>query len=338
MTKVRVAINGFGRIGRNIVRAIYESGRQDIDIVAVNDLGPVETNAHLLQFDSVHGRFPHEVSVKGDSISIGSDQFKVTAIKDPGQLPWKDLGVDIALECTGIFTARDKAAAHLSAGAKRVIVSAPSDGADFTVVYGVNHDKLTKDHMVISNASCTTNCLAPVAKVLNDAIGIEKGMMTTIHSYTGDQPTLDTMHKDLYRARAAALSMIPTSTGAAKAVGLVLPELKGKLDGFAMRVPTPNVSVVDLKFIAKRKTTKEEVNQVVLKAAASGPLKGILGTTAKPNVSIDFNHDPHSSVFHLDQTKVMDDNFVQILSWYDNEWGFSNRMGDTAVHFGKLIG
>jgi glyceraldehyde 3-phosphate dehydrogenase len=338
MTKVRVAINGFGRIGRNIVRAIYESGRQDIDVVAVNDLGPVETNAHLMQFDSVHGRFPHEVTVKGDSISIGSDQFKVTAIKDPSQLPWKDLGIDIALECTGIFTARDKAAAHLTAGAKRVIVSAPSDGADFTVVYGVNHDKLTKDHMVISNASCTTNCLAPVAKVLNDAIGIEKGMMTTIHSYTGDQPTLDTMHKDLYRARAAALSMIPTSTGAAKAVGLVLPELKGKLDGFAMRVPTPNVSVVDLKFIAKRKTTKEEVNEMILKAAASGPLKGILGTTAKPNVSIDFNHDPHSSVFHLDQTKVMDDTFVQILSWYDNEWGFSNRMGDTAVHFGKLIG
>ena len=338
MTKVRVGINGFGRIGRNIVRAIYESGRKDIDVVAVNDLGPVETNAHLLQFDSVHGRFPHEVTVNGDSISIGSDQFKVTAIKDPSQLPWKDLGIDIALECTGIFTARDKAAAHLAAGAKRVIVSAPSDGADFTVVYGVNHDKLSKDHLVISNASCTTNCLAPVAKVLNDGIGIEKGMMTTIHSYTGDQPTLDTMHKDLYRARAAALSMIPTSTGAAKAVGLVLPELKGKLDGFAMRVPTPNVSVVDLKFIAKRKTTKEEVNEMILKAAASGPLKGILGTTAKPNVSIDFNHDPHSSVFHLDQTKVMDDNFVQILSWYDNEWGFSNRMGDTAVHFGKLIG
>ncbi len=337
MTKVRVGINGFGRIGRNIVRAIYESGRKDIDVVAVNDLGPVETNAHLLQFDSVHGRFPHEVTVKGDSISIGSDQFKVTAIKDPSQLPWKDLGIDIALECTGIFTARDKAAAHLAAGAKRVIVSAPSDGADFTVVYGVNHDKLSKDHLVISNASCTTNCLAPVAKVLNDGIGIEKGMMTTIHSYTGDQPTLDTMHKDLYRARAAALSMIPTSTGAAKAVGLVLPELKGKLDGFAMRVPTPNVSVVDLKFIAKRKTTKEEVNEMILKAAASGPLKGILGTTARPNVSIDFNHDPHSSVFHLDQTKVMDDNFVQILSWYDNEWGFSNRMGDTAAYFGKLI-
>ena len=337
MTKVRVAINGFGRIGRNIVRAIYESGRKDIDIVAVNDLGPVETNAHLMQFDSVHGRFPGEVTVKGDSISIGADQFKVTAIKDPSQLPWKELGVDIAMECTGIFTARDKAAAHLTAGAKRVIVSAPSDGADFTVVYGVNHDKLSKDHMVISNASCTTNCLAPVAKVLNDVIGIEKGMMTTIHSYTGDQPTLDTMHKDLYRARAAALSMIPTSTGAAKAVGLVLPELKGKLDGFSIRVPTPNVSVVDLKFIAKRKTTKEEVNEAIIKAS-NGALKGILGTTARPNVSIDFNHDPHSSIFHLDQTKVMDDNFVQILTWYDNEWGFSNRMGDTAVHFGKLIG
>jgi glyceraldehyde 3-phosphate dehydrogenase len=337
MSKIRVAINGFGRIGRNIVRAIYESGRQDIDIVAVNDLGPVETNAHLLQFDSVHGRFPHEVSVKGDSISIGTDQFKVTAIKDPAQLPWKDLGVDIAMECTGIFTARDKAAAHLTAGAKRVIVSAPSDGADFTVVYGVNHDKLTRDHLVISNASCTTNCLAPVAKVLNDAIGIEKGMMTTIHSYTNDQPSLDQMHKDLYRARAAALSMIPTSTGAAKAVGLVLPELKGKLDGYAMRVPTPNVSVVDLKFLAKRKTTKEEVNEAIIKAA-SGSLKGILGTTSRPNVSVDFNHDPHSSVFHLDQTKVMDDSFVQILSWYDNEWGFSNRMADTAVHFGKLIG
>ncbi len=337
MTKVRVAINGFGRIGRNIVRAIYESGRQDIDVVAVNDLGPVETNAHLMQFDSVHGRFPHEVVVKGDSISIGSDQFKVTAIKDPSQLPWKELGVDIALECTGISTARDKAAAHLTAGAKRVIVSAPADGADFTVVYGVNHDKLSKDHMVISNASCTTNCLAPVAKVLNDGIGIEKGLMTTIHSYTGDQPTLDTMHKDLYRARAAALSMIPTSTGAAKAVGLVLPELKGKLDGFAMRVPTPNVSVVDLKFIAKRKTSKEEVNEMILNAS-NGALKGILGTTAKPNVSIDFNHDPHSSIFHLDQTKVMDDTFVQVLSWYDNEWGFSNRMGDTAALFGKLIG
>ncbi|MFO1033580.1 MAG: type I glyceraldehyde-3-phosphate dehydrogenase [Hyphomicrobiales bacterium] len=336
MAKVRVAINGFGRIGRNIVRAIYESGRKDIDVVAINDLGPVETNAHLLRYDSVHGKFPHAVTTKGDSISIGTDTFKVTAIKDPSQLPWKDLGIDIALECTGIFTAKDKASAHLTAGAKRVIVSAPADGADYTVVYGVNHKGLTKDHMVISNASCTTNCLAPVAKVLNDTIGIDKGIMTTIHSYTGDQPTLDTMHKDLYRARAAALSMIPTSTGAAKAVGLVLPELKGKLDGFAMRVPTPNVSVVDLKFIAKRATTKEEINEAI-KKAADGPLKGILGYTNDPNVSIDFNHNPHSSVFHMDQTKVMDGTLVSILSWYDNEWGFSNRMGDTAVHFGSLI-
>ena len=336
MAKVRVAINGFGRIGRNIVRAIYESGRKDIDVVAVNDLGPVETNAHLLRWDSVHGKFPHDVKVDGDSISIGTDKFKVTAIKDPSQLPWKDLGVDIALECTGIFTARDKAAAHLTAGAKRVIVSAPADGADFTVVYGVNHDKLTKDHIVISNASCTTNCLAPVAKVLHDAIGIDKGIMTTIHSYTGDQPTLDTMHKDLYRGRAAALSMIPTSTGAAKAVGLVLPELKGKLDGFALRVPTPNVSVVDLKFVAKRATTKEEINEAI-KKAADGGLKGILGYTNEPNVSIDFNHNPHSSVFHMDQTKVMEGTLVSVLSWYDNEWGFSNRMGDTAVALAKLI-
>ena len=330
MTKVRVAINGFGRIGRNIVRAIYESGRKDIDVVAVNDLGPVETNAHLLQFDSIHGRFPHEVTVKGDSISIGTDQFKVTAIKDPSQLPWKDLGVDIALECTGIFTARDKAAAHLTAGAKRVIVSAPADGADFTVVYGVNHDKLTKDHMVISNASCTTNCLAPVAKVLNDVIGIEKGMMTTIHSYTGDQPTLDTMHKDLYRARAAALSMIPTSTGAAKAVGLVLPELKGKLDGFAMRVPTINVSVVDLSFVAARATTKDEIDAAVLEAS-NGALKGILGVNTKPLVSVDFNHDPRSSIYDSTQTRVMGGTLVKVLSWYDNEWGFSNRMLDTTL-------
>ncbi|MCO5161872.1 MAG: type I glyceraldehyde-3-phosphate dehydrogenase [Mesorhizobium sp.] len=334
---VRVAVNGFGRIGRNIVRAIYESGRKDIDVVAVNDLGPVETNAHLLRFDSVHGRFPGEVAVDGDTISIGTDSFKVLAVKDPTQLPWKDLGIDIALECTGIFTARDKAAMHLAAGAKRVIVSAPSDGADLTVVYGVNHDKLTKDHMVISNASCTTNCLAPVAQVLNDAIGIEKGMMTTIHSYTGDQPTLDTMHKDLYRARAAALSQIPTSTGAAKAVGLVLPELKGKLDGISVRVPTPNVSLVDLKFVAKKSTSVQEINDALI-AASNGRLKGILGVTRHPNVSIDFNHDPHSSTVALDQTKVMDGNFVSVLSWYDNEWGFSNRMGDTAVALGKLIG
>ncbi|TPK77255.1 type I glyceraldehyde-3-phosphate dehydrogenase [Mesorhizobium sp. B2-3-3] len=333
---VRVAINGFGRIGRNILRAIHESGRKDIEVVAVNDLGPVETNAHLLRFDSVHGRFPHEVSVSGDQITVGKEKFKVTAIKDPTQLPWKELGVDIALECTGIFTARDKAAAHLTAGAKRVLVSAPAEGADLTVVYGINHDKLTKDHIVISNASCTTNCLAPLAAVLHETVGIEKGMMTTIHSYTGDQPTLDTMHKDLYRARAAALSQIPTSTGAAKAIGLVLPDLKGKLDGISIRVPTPNVSVVDFKFIAKRPTTVQEINDAVI-AASNGKLKGVLSVTHHPNVSIDFNHDPHSSIMALDQTKVMDGNFVSVLSWYDNEWGFSNRMSDTAVAFGKTI-
>jgi glyceraldehyde 3-phosphate dehydrogenase len=333
---VRVAINGFGRIGRNVLRAIVESGRTDIEVVAINDLGPVETNAHLLRFDSVHGRFPHTVTVSGDTIDAGRGPIKVTAIKDPSTLPWGELGIDIALECTGIFTAKDKASAHLTAGAKRVLVSAPADGADLTVVFGVNHDKLTKDHIVVSNASCTTNCLAPVAQVLNDAIGIEKGFMTTIHSYTGDQPTLDTMHKDLYRARAAALSMIPTSTGAAKAVGLVLPELKGKLDGVAIRVPTPNVSVVDLVFEAKRATTVAEVNEAI-KVAADGRLKGILGYTLFPNVSSDFNHDPHSSIFHMDQTKVMDGTMVRILTWYDNEWGFSNRMGDTAVALGKLI-
>lgn len=333
---VKVAINGFGRIGRNVLRALYEAGRKDVEIVAINDLGPVETNAHLLRFDSVHGRFPGEVKVDGDYIVVNGDRIRVTAIKSPAELPHGDLGVEIALECTGIFTARDKAAAHLQAGAKRVIVSAPADGADLTVVYGVNHDQLTKDHVVISNASCTTNCLAPVAKVLNDVIGIDKGMMTTIHSYTNDQPSLDQMHKDLYRARAAALSMIPTSTGAAKAVGLVLPELKGKLDGFAMRVPTPNVSVVDLKFVAKRATTVQEVNDAI-RAAADGPLKGVLGYTTAPNVSSDFNHDPHSSIFHMDQTKVMDGNFVSILTWYDNEWGFSNRMLDTSVALAKLI-
>ncbi|MBB6469274.1 type I glyceraldehyde-3-phosphate dehydrogenase [Aminobacter carboxidus] len=334
---VRVAINGFGRIGRNIVRAIYESGRKDIDVVAVNDLGPVETNAHLLRYDSVHGRFPHEVKVEGDSINIGTDKFKVTAIKDPSQLPWKELGVDIALECTGIFTSKDKASAHLTAGAKRVIVSAPADGADLTVVYGVNHDKITKDHIVISNASCTTNCLAPVAMVLNNAFGIEKGFMTTIHAYTGDQPTLDTMHKDLYRARAAAMSMIPTSTGAAKAVGLVLPELKGKLDGVSIRVPTPNVSCIDFKFLAKKNVTVEEVNAVLI-AAANGPLKGVLAFTDEPLVSIDMNHNPASSTFALDQTKVIEGNLVRVMSWYDNEWGFSNRMADTAVVMGRTIG
>ncbi|MCA1952282.1 MAG: type I glyceraldehyde-3-phosphate dehydrogenase [Hyphomicrobiales bacterium] len=333
---VRVAINGFGRIGRNVLRAIVESGRKDIQVVAINDLGPVETNAHLVRFDSVHGRFPGTVTVAGDTIDVGTGPIKVTAIRDPGQLPHRELGVDIAMECTGIFTARDKAAAHLEAGAKRVLVSAPADGADLTVVYGVNHTKLTKDHLVVSNASCTTNCLSPVAKVLHEAVGIERGMMTTIHSYTGDQPTLDTMHKDLYRGRAAALSMIPTSTGAAKAVGLVLPELNGRLDGIAIRVPTPNVSVVDLKFLAKRETTKDEVNAAI-KAAADGPLKGILGYTNHPNVSVDFNHDPHSSIFHMDQTKVMGGTMVSILAWYDNEWGFSNRMSDTAVAMAKLI-
>ena len=333
---VKVAINGFGRIGRNVLRAIVESGRTDIEVVGINDLGPVETNAHLIRFDSVHGRFPHEVTTGADWIDVGRGKIKVTAIKDPSTLPWGDLGVDVALECTGIFTAKEKASLHLTAGAKRVLVSAPADGADLTVVYGVNHDKITKDHIVLSNASCTTNCLAPVAKVLNDVIGIEKGFMTTIHSYTGDQPTLDTLHKDLYRARAAALSMIPTSTGAAKAVGLVLPELKGKLDGVAIRVPTPNVSVVDLVFNAKRATSVAEINEAI-KAAANGSLKGILGYTDQPNVSSDFNHDSHSSIFHMDQTKVMDGTVVRILSWYDNEWGFSNRMADTAVAMGKLI-
>ena len=333
---VKVAINGFGRIGRNVLRAIVESGRTDIDVVGINDLGPVETNAHLLRYDSVHGRFPAEVTVNGDAIDVGRGPIKVTAERDPAALPWGNLGVDVALECTGIFTARDKAAAHLDAGAKRVVVSAPASGADKTVVYGVNHDVLSADDKVISNASCTTNCLAPVAHVLNQAIGIDKGFMTTIHSYTGDQPTLDTMHKDLYRARAAAMSMIPTSTGAAKAVGLVLPELNGKLDGVAIRVPTPNVSVVDFKFVAARTTTVEEINDAI-RAAADGPLKGVLGYTDDKLVSIDFNHDPHSSVFHMDQTKVMDGTLVRIMTWYDNEWGFSNRMADTAVAFAKTI-
>src|SRR5215475_1979090 len=333
---VRVAINGFGRIGRLTLRAIVESGRRDIEVVAVNDLAPVETNAHLLRFDSVHGRFPAEVKVQGDTISCGNGAIKVTAIKDPAQLPWKDLGVDLALECTGIFTAKDKAKAHLAAGAKAVLISAPAEDADLTVVYGVNHEKLTKEHKVVSNASCTTNCLAPVAKVLNDAVGIDKGFMTTIHSYTGDQPTLDTLHKDLYRARAAAMSLIPTSTGAAKAVGLVLPELNGKLDGVAIRAPVPNVSVVDFKFVAKRTTSKDEVNAAI-KRAADQQLKGILGYTNDPNVSVDFNHDPHSAVFHMGQTKVMDGTLVRVMSWYDNEWGFSCRMADTAVAMGKLI-
>ena len=333
---VRVAINGFGRIGRNILRAVVESGRKDIEIVAVNDLGPVETNAHLLRYDSVHGKFPHEVKVEGDVITTGGQKFKVTAVKDPATLPHKELGVDIVLECTGIFTSKEKASAHLIAGAKKVIVSAPAEGADLTVVYGINHDQIGKQHAVISNGSCTTNCLAPMAMVMNELVGIEKGMMTTIHSYTGDQPTLDTMHKDLYRARAAALSQIPTSTGAAKAIGLVLPELKGKLDGISIRVPTPNVSLVDLKFVAKRSTTVQEVNDALI-AASEGKLKGVMTFTRHPLVSSDLNHDPHSATILLDQTKVMDGNFVNILGWYDNEWGFSNRMADVTAVFAKTL-
>lgn len=331
---VKVAINGFGRIGRNVLRAIIEEGRQDIEVVAINDLGPVETNAHLLRFDSVHGRFPHEVTSGDDWIDAGRGPIRVTALRDPAALPWGD--VDIVLECTGVFTSKEKCLAHIANGSKRVLISAPGDGADKTVVFGVNDKVLTKDDIVVSNASCTTNCLAPVAKVLNDSIGIVKGFMTTVHSYTGDQPTLDTMHKDLYRARAAALSMIPTKTGAAKAVGLVLPELNGKLDGVAIRVPTPNVSAVDLTFEAPRPTTPEEINAAII-AAADGPMKGVLGYTKWKNVSMDFNHDSHSSVFHLDQTRVMEGTMVRILSWYDNEWGFSNRMVDTAVAMGRLI-
>src|SRR5579872_4471336 len=333
---IRVAINGFGRIGRLVLRAIVESGRRDIEVVAVNDLGPVETNAHLLRYDSVHGRFPAQVSVEGDMMIAAGHRMKVTAIKNPAELPHKELAVDIALECTGIFTSKEKASAHLTAGAKRVLVSAPCDSADITVVYGVNHQKLTKDDLVVSNASCTTNCLVPVAKVLNDAVGIAHGMMTTIHSYTNDQPTLDQLHKDLYRARAAAVSMIPTSTGAAKAVGLVLPELKGKLDGVAIRVPTPNVSVVDLKVVTKRPTTVNEINEA-MERAASQELKGILDIVEAPLVSADFNHNPASSSFAVDQTKVINGNFVRVMSWYDNEWGFSNRMADTAVAMAKLI-
>ena len=330
---VKVAINGFGRIGRNILRAIIESGRTDIEVVAINDLGSVEFNAHLLQFDSVHGRFPQKVVVEGDSINVGTGPIKVTAERDPTKLSWD--GVDVALECTGIFTARDKASLLLQSGAKKVLISAPGAGADNTVVYGVNHNTLSADDIIVSNASCTTNCLAPVAHVLHNAVGIEQGFMTTIHAYTGDQPTLDTMHKDLYRARAAALNMIPTTTGAAKAVGLVLPALNGKLDGMSIRVPTPNVSVVDLKFNAARDTTVEEINDAI-RSAANGELKGVLGFTEVQNVSLDFNHDPHSSVFHMDQTRVMDNRLVRILTWYDNEWGFSNRMADNAVIMGKL--
>ena len=334
---VRVAINGFGRIGRLVLRAIVESGRKDIEVVGINDLGPIDTNAHLFRHDSVHGRFPGTVTVSGDTMDVGTGPMKVTAVKNPAELPWKELKVDIALECTGIFTAKEKAAAHLQAGAKRVLISAPGEGVDKTIVYGVNDDKLTKDDIIVSNASCTTNCLAPVVSVLHDAVGIVHGFMTTIHSYTGDQPTLDTLHKDLYRARAAALNIIPTSTGAAKAIGLVIPDLKGKLDGSSMRVPTPNVSLVDFKFVPKRATTAEEVNAALVAAAKTSRLAKILGVTEEKLVSTDLNHDSHSSIVPLDQTKVIDGTFVRVVSWYDNEWGFSNRMGDTAVAMGKLI-
>jgi glyceraldehyde 3-phosphate dehydrogenase len=334
---VRVAINGFGRIGRLVLRSIVEHARRDIEVVAINDLGPVETNAHLLRYDSVHGRLPAEVRVDGDTIDVGLGKIKVTAIRNPAELPHKELGVDIALECTGLFTSKDKAKAHLDAGAKRVLVSAPCDDADKTIVYGVNHDTLTAADLVVSNASCTTNCLAPIAKVMQDLCGIERGYMTTIHSYTGDQPTLDTLHKDLYRGRAAALSMIPTSTGAAKAVGLVLPELKGKLDGSSIRVPTPNVSVVDLKFVPGRSITKDEINEALKAAAANGPLKGVLAVTNDPLVSIDFNHIAASSTAALPQTQVIEGQLGRVLSWYDNEWGFSTRMSDTAIAMAKLI-
>ncbi|HEY1720178.1 MAG TPA: type I glyceraldehyde-3-phosphate dehydrogenase [Magnetospirillaceae bacterium] len=327
---VRVAINGFGRIGRLVMRAIAESKRTDIEVVGINDLGSAAANAHLLKHDSVHGSFPGEISVTGDAMIVGGHSAKVTAEKDPTKLPWKDLGVDVALECTGIFTSKDKASLHLTAGAKRVLVSAPADGADLTVVYGVNHQLLKPEHKIISNGSCTTNCLAPVAKVLNDLAGIEHGFMTTVHAYTGDQSTVDTLHKDLRRARASALSMIPSTTGAAKAIGLVIPELAGKLDGTAVRVPTPNVSMIDLKVVTKRKVTVDEIN-AAMSAAANGPLKGVLGATKEELVSVDFNHNPASSTFDLTQTRVIDGTFVRVLSWYDNEWGFSNRMGDVAV-------
>jgi glyceraldehyde 3-phosphate dehydrogenase len=327
---VRVAINGFGRIGRLVLRGIIESRRKDVEVVGINDLGPVETNAHLLKYDSVHGVLDNDVTVAGDTMDVGRGPIKVTAERDPAKLPWGDLGVDVALECTGLFTDRKDAARHQEAGAKKVLISAPAKDADLTVVYGINHEKLTLQHTVVSNASCTTNCLVPVADVLNRAVGIEKGFMTTIHAMTGDQPSVDTLHKDLRRARAASLSMIPTSTGAARAVGLVLPELEGKLDGTAVRVPTPNVSMIDLAFVSGRDTTIEEINAAIVEAAG-GRLKGVLDAIDAPLVSADFNHNSQSSVFDLTQTQVMGGNLVRVLSWYDNEWGFSNRMSDTAA-------
>ena len=332
---VNVAINGFGRIGRLVLRGIIESGRKDVNVVAINDLGSVDANAHMLQYDSVHGQLPTKVRATKTGINVGGKSIKVIAERDPANLPWEQMGVDIALECTGLFTSQEDAGKHLTAGAKRVLVSAPASGADLTVVYGVNHKKLRKSHKIVSNASCTTNCLAPVAQVLNKTCGIARGYMTTVHAFTGDQRTVDTLHSDPRRARAASLSMIPTSTGAAKAVGLVLPELAGKLDGTAVRVPTPNVSMIDLVFEAKKKTTVEQINNAIVKAA-NGPLKGVLGVCDEPLVSIDFNHNPNSSTFDLTQTQIVDGKLVRVLSWYDNEWGFANRMGDTAVAMGKL--
>ncbi|NIJ40480.1 glyceraldehyde 3-phosphate dehydrogenase [Parvibaculum indicum] len=333
---VRVAINGFGRIGRLVLRAIAESGRKDIEVVAINDLGSVEANAQLLRFDSVHGPFPGKVKTTKSTMDLGRGKIQVLAERDPAQLPWDELGVDIALECTGIFASKEKASAHLTAGAKKVLVSAPAENADATIVYGVNTKDLRKSHKVVSNASCTTNCLAPVAKVLNDLCGLKQGYMTTIHAYTGDQQTVDTLHKDPRRARAAAVNMIPTSTGAAKAIGLVLPELKGKLDGTSIRVPTPNVSLIDLVFTPKKKVTVEEINEAMI-AASRGALKGVLGVNKEPLVSSDFNHNKASSTFDLTQTQIVDGNLIRVMSWYDNEWGFSNRMGDTAVAMGKLL-
>jgi glyceraldehyde 3-phosphate dehydrogenase len=334
---IRVAINGFGRIGRLVLRSIIEHARTEIEVVAINDLGPIETNAHLLRYDSTHGRFPQPVTVNGDILDVGRGPIKVTAIRDPSQLPHKDLGVDFAFECTGIFTARDKAAAHLAAGARRVLVSAPGDGVDKTIVFGVNSHELTADHIIVSNGSCTTNCLAPVAKVLHELCGIERGYMTTVHSYTNDQPSLDQIHKDLYRGRGAAQSMIPTSTGAAKALGLVLPALAGKLDGSSIRVPTANVSVVDLKIVPGRDVTRDEINAALAAAAASGPMKGVLAVTDEPLVSSDFNHIAASSTVALPQTQVIEGKLARVLTWYDNEWGFSTRMADTALAMAKFL-
>ena len=331
---VRVGINGFGRIGRNILRAIIENNRSDISVVAVNDLGPVETNAHLLKFDTVHGRFPNKISTTKDTIDVGMGPIRVTGKRNPEELPWND--IDIALECTGIFNEKEAAGKHLKNGSKRVLVSAPCTDADKTIVFGVNHQTLTKNDLVVSNASCTTNCLAPLAKVLHEKLGIKRGFMTTIHSYTGDQPTLDTLHSDLYRSRAAAMNMVPTSTGAARAVGLVIPELNGKLDGVSIRVPTPNVSAVDLTFETSKETSESEINAII-KNSSLNELKGVLSYTEEKLVSMDFNHNPHSSIFAADQTKVIQKNMVRVLSWYDNEWGFSNRMSDTAIEIAKFL-